>query len=261
MCCTYSIICWSNTIFFSFFEYFSCFGKCFVSKFFSKIQKFSTLSFGDSLASHASHKAPVASLHKRFRDFLSSETSSHEKYLEIFSKILGFCYFRDSFSRLLREWKSNREVTQRGSWLTSEWKSQSWKRLREIFQNLAQGILATHFGDLLASHMSCEKRVFCTNKVKSQTILKKNFSFPRITCKPLCLLRLSLSQNCHFHSQNLHFPLQSSQSSRKGMCFQFFSKILGFCPFCDSFSLLSREWKPSRKLTQRGSRLIGEWMS
>ena len=109
--------------FFSFFEYFSCFGKCFVSKIFSKIQKFSTLSFGDSLASHASHEAPVTSLHRRFHDSLASETSNHEKYLEISSKILGFCHFWDSFSRLLCEWKSSHQVTQRGSWLIGEWKS------------------------------------------------------------------------------------------------------------------------------------------
>ena len=74
--------------FFFFFEYFSCFGKCFVSKIFSKIQKFSTLSFGDSLVSHASHEAPIASLHIRFCDPLASETSSREKDLEKFFKIL-----------------------------------------------------------------------------------------------------------------------------------------------------------------------------
>ena len=85
------------------------FGKCFVSKIFSKIQKFSTLTFGDSLASHASCEAPVASLLGRFHDSLANETSSCEKHLENFSKLLGFGHFRNYFmsgsqvASLLRE--------------------------------------------------------------------------------------------------------------------------------------------------------------
>ena len=49
------------------------------------------------------------SLHRRFHKSLTGESSSCEKYLEIFSKILGFCHFRDYFAsgspiaRLLKE--------------------------------------------------------------------------------------------------------------------------------------------------------------
>ena len=92
-----------------FFEYFSCFWKLFLFWKFSEIQKFSTLLFGDSLTSHANRDAPIASLHKRFRDSLVSETSSHEKYLQKLSKIMGFYHFRDYFesrrpvTRVLRE--------------------------------------------------------------------------------------------------------------------------------------------------------------
>ena len=82
-----------------------------------------------------------------------------------------------SFSRLLRECKSNHEVTQRVSQLTGEWKSQSQKRLRQNFQNFVQGFLVTCFGDLLAGHMSHKKRFFCINRVKSQIVFKK-FQFP-----------------------------------------------------------------------------------
>ena len=108
------------------FEYFYLFlGSFFFFFFFKfqKIKKFYNSVFGNSLASQASCKAPVTSLHRRFHDSLASETSNHEKYLEIFSKILGFCHFWDSFSRLLCEWKSSHQVTQRGSWLIGEWKS------------------------------------------------------------------------------------------------------------------------------------------
>ena len=88
------------------FEYFSCFWKAFCFKIFHKNPKISTLPFGDSLANHVSHMAPVARLHRSVRDSLASKTFSREKYLEIFSKILGFCHFRNSFSQLLCVWKS-----------------------------------------------------------------------------------------------------------------------------------------------------------
>ena len=46
-----------------------------------------------TFVSHASRKAPVASLHRRFRDSLVSETSSREKYLKKFQKFLVFIIF------------------------------------------------------------------------------------------------------------------------------------------------------------------------
>ena len=50
--------------------------------------------------------------------------------------------------------------------LTGKWKFQSKKRLREIFQNLIQGILATHsWVNWIASS------VFCTNWVKTKNFL------------------------------------------------------------------------------------------
>ena len=62
---------------------------------FQKIKKFYNSVFGNSLASQASCKAPVASLLRRFRDSLASEYPSREKHLEKFSKFLGFGHFPD----------------------------------------------------------------------------------------------------------------------------------------------------------------------
>ena len=82
------------------FEYFSFFflESVFVLKNFRKSKKFSTLLFEDLLVSHASCETPIVSLLIMFRDSLASETSSHEKHLERFSKFLGFGHFRDYFA-------------------------------------------------------------------------------------------------------------------------------------------------------------------
>ena len=86
----------------------------------------------------------------QFRDYVTSESSSHE-------------------------------LIQKLSRLTRGWISQSQKRLSKNFQNFVQGILATRLGDLLASHWSHEKHVFCKRRVKNQTIFQ-NFSFSLASC-------------------------------------------------------------------------------
>ena len=85
-------------------------------------------------------------------DLLASKSSSRKKHLENFSKIWVFDFLATHFGDLF----ASREFIQRHSRLTGEWKSQSRKRLNENFQNLVQGILATQFGDSLASHLSRE---------------------------------------------------------------------------------------------------------
>ena len=91
MCCTYSIICWSNIK--RFLSIFNCFWKVFCFEKFQKIQKFYNSIFGYSLVGHASRKAPVMSLLRISRDSLASESPSHKKQFKIF----GFW----SFSRLI----------------------------------------------------------------------------------------------------------------------------------------------------------------
>ena len=69
------------------------FGKCFILKNFKKSKNFYNSLFGDSLTGHASRKAPIASLLRSSHNSLASESPSHEKHLENFSKFLGFCHF------------------------------------------------------------------------------------------------------------------------------------------------------------------------
>ena len=45
----------------------------------------------------------------------------------------------------------------------------------------------TYFGDLLAGQLTCKNRVFCTNRVKSQIVLKNFSVFPHIMCTHLVL--------------------------------------------------------------------------
>ena len=67
------------------------FGKGFCLEKFQKIQNLCNF----VLATHSRVKL-VASLLKSSRDFLASVSPSREKYLENFSKFLGFWHFRDS---------------------------------------------------------------------------------------------------------------------------------------------------------------------
>ena len=160
-----------------------------------------------------------------FHNSLAIETSSREKHLERFSKFLGFGHFRDYFASGSLVTSLHREF--RDS-LVSGCPSCK-KRLRQNFQNFLQGFLATRFGNLLVGYMSCENHVFCTNRVKSQTVFKNILVFPRITCITLCLLHLS--QNRHSYSQNLHFLLQSFINlQEKVWAFSYFHPISSFQP-------------------------------
>ena len=88
-----------------FLSIFSCFWKVFCFENFQKIQNFLQLCFSDSLMGQASHKTPIASLHKSSRDSLASQFPSHKKYLENISKFLSFWHFRNLVWRLGREWR------------------------------------------------------------------------------------------------------------------------------------------------------------
>ena len=141
MCCTYSIICWSNKKYF--WVFLVVFRKCFLFWKISENAKFFTTLFLATL----SQVMPVASLLRSSRDSLVSESPSHEKHLENFSKFLGFVHFRN----LVTSGSSSRELTQKVSWLTHGWTFQLRKRLRQNFQNFVHGILVTRFSDLLTS--------------------------------------------------------------------------------------------------------------
>ena len=105
------------------------------------------------------------------------------------------------------------------------------KDLEKFFKILHKGfwqlILATCSQVIWVVKNAC----FAQIRLNLRQFLKKLFSFPRITCKPLCLFRLSLSQNCHFHSQKLHFSLQSFLNlQEKVWVFNFFHSISSLKP-------------------------------
>ena len=137
MCCTYSIICWLNPkIFLSILV---VFGKCFVSKIFTKIQKFSTLLFGNSLASHEFSK-PSHKFTQKCSQLYGKWDFQSWKTLRKFFKNLGFSLFGDSFSWLLHKWKSK-------SWVHLEAFATHWqveipvvkKDLEKFFKILFKG--------------------------------------------------------------------------------------------------------------------------
>ena len=77
----------NQTQFFFFFYYFSFFWKVFCFK------KFQLCLLATHFCESWSYEALVASLHRRFRDSLASETSSREKYLKKFQKFWVFVIF------------------------------------------------------------------------------------------------------------------------------------------------------------------------
>ena len=198
---------------------------------FQKVQKFYNSVFGDSLAGHASRKVLVTSLLRSSRDSLASESPSHEKHL------IASGHFHD----LVASGNSSRELPQKVSRLSLKWICQSWKRLRQNFQNFVHRILATHFGDLLAGQLSRENRVFCTNRVKSQTVFKNFSVFPHITCTHLVLsASLSPKTSIVTHKTSIFFINPSSIFKKRygfSLIFNVFQvsspSFLGFCVYVE----------------------------
>ena len=149
------------------------------------------------------------------------------KILNFFNKLIFQFFQPEAFVTLSR--------------LVGEYKSQPRKRLRNFFQNMGLRV----FGNSFASQLSRKKCVFCKNKVKSQTVFQ-NFSLS-LTSR-VCLFRLSLSQNHHFHSINLHCSHQSSLQIKEKVWvftpFYFISSlkhsISRICWFCWDIEILSK---------------------
>ena len=74
---------------------------------------------------------------------------------------MGLRIFGDSFA--------SHKLNPRLSRLTRKCKSQLRKRLREIFQNLG----SRDFGDSFVNQLIHVKHMFCTNRVKNQTVFQK----------------------------------------------------------------------------------------
>ena len=175
------------------------------------------------MATHSLVKL-VASLLKRFRDSLTSEYPSREKHLENFQNFWVLVIFQ-TLSRveaLVVSLRRSFRDSLAGGCPSHE------KDFRQNFQNFVQGFLATHFGDLLAGHLSRENRVFCTNRVKSQTILKNFLVFPRITCTSFFFSASPFPKTSIVSHKTSIFFFNLHQSSRKCMGFLLFSVYFKF---------------------------------
>ena len=115
------------------------------------------------------------------------------------------------------------------------------KHLRQIFQKFCQGILATHVGNLLATHSSRENHVFCTNKFKSMTVFKNFSVFPHITPTHFVLSASPSSKTSIFSHKTSIFFINSSSIFKKMFGFSIISKVfhvsiprfLGFCVYVE----------------------------
>ena len=123
----------------------------FVLKNIKNFKNNATLFWRLCLVGQASCETLVAAYTKALGEFLVSHGSNSEKHLENFqnSRFLAFSrlYFGDRFTSGSSSCKFTQTVSQLPLRLTQEWTFQLWKILRQIFQNLSHGFLATWTGD------------------------------------------------------------------------------------------------------------------
>ena len=207
----------------------------FVLKIFKNFKNCAILFCRLNLASQSSRKTLVASLLRSTRDSLASQATSHKKDLENFQFFWVFSIFTTHVSDRFVSGSSSREFTQNALrlplWLTHKWTFLSQKTLRQIFQNLPHGILATWPGDLLTIHSSWEKCVFCTNRVKSKKVFKNFSIFPRITCYFIVLSASPSSKTTIFTYKTSIFFINPSPIFKKRYGFSQFSKYFMFLAF------------------------------
>ena len=193
------------------------FGKYFVSTKIVKKSKNVLPCSGDSVAGRT-NRMPQSRVHNRdflwlTGDSLAGKCFSCKKDLEYFSKNLEFHAFRGSGWRLVRRWKvQSRGVHRdfRGSVRDSlvSGTSSREKHLENFFKSFLSSGLAASLGDLHATWLSREKRMFCAN----WAVLKTFSVFPQFVCDySLSSLSepLSKSQCSHINLHILHilYPL------------------------------------------------------
>ena len=173
---------------------------------------------------------PFASLLRSSRNSLVSESPNREKNLENFSKFLGFFFFffffhsHNSFWRYVCEWKLQLRAYTEGFATHLRVDLPVVKKTYIKFSKFC----LRDFGDLLTSQLIRKNHVFCTNRVKSQTILKTFLVFPCITCTHLVLSASPSPKTSIIFTKP---PFSSSilhQFSRKGMRFLLFSMNFKF---------------------------------
>ena len=153
-----------------------------------------------------------------------------QKILRKISKFLGFWHFCDLTWWLVHEWKLQ-------SWAYSEGFATPFETCLRVdfrvakkntwtnFSKFCQGILATHFGDLLASQSSHKNRVFCINRVKSKTVFKHFSVFPRITCTLIVLSASPSPKTSIFTHKTFIFFINLQE---KVWVFSYFQSISSF---------------------------------
>ena len=110
---------------------------------------------------------------------------------------------------------------------------------REKHRQISQKNLSRDFGDFLATHSSRKNCVFCTNRVKSMIVFKKNLVFPRITCTHFVLSTSPSSKTFIFTHKTSIFFINHSSIFKKRYGFSLILKVfqvsspsfLGFCVY------------------------------
>ena len=185
---------------------------------------------------------------KAFATIWRVKVPIEKKDLEFFFKIWvwGFLatHFGDPFA--------SHEFIYRLSWLTRECKSQSQKRLREIFKNLGSRNFGDSLGNSSTSQLSNEKRVFCKNRVKNQTFFQ-NFSLPLASCACLFVFSTSPSlKTIFFTPKTSIFLFNFAPNPRK--CMGFHSFLLYFKFKALYQGIISRFSNPDHSLNRKRNR-------
>ena len=172
--------CWLNTK--RFLSVLVVFGKSFVFTKMSKISKIVLSCFCDSVTGWSSRMSQSRAHTEIFRCSIAGQCPSHEKYLEYFSKFGFLMFLATHSSDLFAGGRSSREGTQKFSRLTSRLPRE--KHLDKFFKFFFLSVLATGLGNLLATWLNCENRVFWANR----SVFKLFQFFPRnfvtIHCLP-----------------------------------------------------------------------------
>ena len=161
-----------------------------------------------------------------------SQGPSCEKDLEKFQKSRFLAFSRLSLATCSRVEALVARFTQNDSWLplrlTREWTFQSRKTLRQIFQNLSHGILATWFGDLFTTHSHREKCVCYALRFIFRAIFKNFSFFPRISWLFIVLFVPPSAKIIVFTHKTSIFFIISSQIFKKSMGSVFLSMFFTF---------------------------------
>ena len=197
-----------------FFSVLVVFGKFFVFGKMSKISKTVLSCFSDSVAGWSSRMFQSRAHTEIFRGSLAGQCPSREKYLEYFFKIWVFNVSHNSDWRLVHGWRFQLWGVHRDfrslpcDSLVGRTSSRE-KYLDKFFRICVLSVLVTDPGNLLATWLSRENCVFCTNR----SVFKFFQFFPQTFMFVHCLPHINSLSNSPYHSHKppflLHFNFKS----------------------------------------------------